>query len=87
VNTIGRAEVAENGTSLVGTPPPYSDEELSKQRRRQRPAGTADCSLKIGRAILCKSLQALQHRSDGHEGWPDHEGRGQAKQTIDVITK
>ena len=64
------------GAMLAGTPPPYSDDELSKQRRRQRPAGTADCSLKIGRAIRCKSLQALQQRRDGHEGWPYHERSG-----------
>jgi len=52
-------------TSLAGTPPPYSDEEFSKQRRPQRSAGTADCSLKIRRAILCKNLQAPSNNDEG----------------------
>jgi hypothetical protein len=47
------------GFLLAGTPPPCSDEELSKQSRRQRPAYAAEYSHKIGRAIRCKSLQAF----------------------------
>ncbi len=51
--------------SLAGTPPPCSDEELSKQTRRQRSACAAQCSYKIGRAIRCKSLQAVRRAERG----------------------
>jgi hypothetical protein len=44
---------------LAGTPSPCSDEEFSKQSRRQRPACAAQCSQKIGLAIRCQTLQAL----------------------------
>ena len=44
--------------------------------RREHPAHAAEYSHKIGRAIRCKSLQALQQRRDGHEGSSDYEGPG-----------
>ena len=42
---------ASSAFLLAGTPPPCSDEELSKHSRCQRPTCTTDCSQKIGRAI------------------------------------
>jgi hypothetical protein len=75
-----RRKSARNANlDLAGTPPPCSDEELSKQSCRQRPACAAQCSHKIGRAIRCKSLQALQQRREGHEGSPDHKRPGPSK--------
>ena len=67
---------ASSAFLLAGTPLPCSDEEFSKQSRRQRPTCTVDCSHKIGRAIRRQSLQALQQRRDGHEDSPDDERLG-----------
>ena len=74
------AMVTRETRSPVSTPP-CSDEELSKQSRRQHPACAVECSLKIGRAIRCQSLQALQQLRDGHKGCPDHQrpGPGEAE--------
>ena len=43
-----RARKKSRNFLLAGTPPPYSDEELSKQSRRQHPACAVECSQKIG---------------------------------------
>ena len=75
-----RRKSARNANmDLAGTPPPCSDEELSKQSCRQRPACAAECSQKIGRSIRCQSLQAFQQRPAGHESSPDHKRAGPSK--------